>query len=182
MVILDYIGNQTIHCSFKNDVHVTYSRNLRWSEPITFQYYSLAPTWSYCIVCHYGSTQNSAVNHLAPTQCPYLARLVLQILEPSCTQLLSNGCNLTTMMSLPGPLSGAIFSANPGWYGSKAIGCKSVVFVPPPPTHPKKFKQLVDLDWHRLHSDRMIQKRWSFFFLQFDIVTWTDLVSGKPCY
>ncbi len=115
MVILDYIGNQTIHCSFKNDVHVTYSRNLRWSEPITFQYYSLAPTWSYCIVCHYGSTQNSAVNHLAPTQCPYLARLVLQILEPSCTQLLSNGCNLTTMMSLPGPLSGAIFSANPGW-------------------------------------------------------------------
>ena len=122
MVILDYIGNQTIHCSFKNDVHVTYSRNLRWSEPITFQYYSLAPTWSYCIVCHYGSTQNSAVNHLAPTQCPYLARLVLQILEPSCTQLLSNGCNLTTMMSLPGPLSGAIFSANPG--------CNYQVFFP----------------------------------------------------
>ena len=29
-------------------------------------------------------------------------------------QALSSGCNLTTMISLPGPPSSAIFSANPG--------------------------------------------------------------------
>ncbi len=61
----------------------------------------------------YFSTQNISVNHLAPTQCPHLAHFVLQILEPSCTQLLYSVCNLTTMMSLPEPPSGAIFSVNP---------------------------------------------------------------------
>ena len=42
-----------------------------------------------------------------------------QFRDPSLPK--SSGCNRTTMMSLPGPPSCAIFSANPGWYRTR--GC-----------------------------------------------------------
>ena len=74
---------------------LTDSSNLGWWELIDLEYHTLAPTshfneYAYLVILHcisLLSTQNIGVNHLAPTQCPHIARLVLQILEPSCTQL-----------------------------------------------------------------------------------------------